>query len=202
MALSLLRRAARSMDSLLARSVLRYQQQHSSPNPGKWALRSGAGAHRACSLRPLSGRPAWPNATSSSIALQSFPIPARQRPLVGLGRQAACAALRNGTAAAAVMGIKYSCASASRNNRSSASYQFPATVTDHLTFGLLHSPISQNHPTPFFLSRPAWQYPGATALMAGRRRCTSTRMRPADLPRGFELKRRAVCQPNLQFQRR
>ena len=36
--------------------------------------------------RALSGRPAWSNATSSS-SLQGFPIPARQRPLVGSGRQ-------------------------------------------------------------------------------------------------------------------
>ena len=68
---------------------LRNQQQQSScvgasQNPGKWTLWSGAGVHGACSFRPLSGRS---NAASSSRPLQSFPIPARQRPLVGLGRQ-------------------------------------------------------------------------------------------------------------------
>ena len=43
--------------------------------------------HGTCRLRQLSGRPAWSNATSYSRLLQSFPISARQRPLVGLGRQ-------------------------------------------------------------------------------------------------------------------
>ena len=65
------------------------QQQQSFNVGASQTLGSGcSGAeHGACSFRPLSGRPAWPNATSSSRPLQSFPIPARQRPLVGLGRQ-------------------------------------------------------------------------------------------------------------------
>ena len=77
------------------------------------------------------------------------------------------AAPRNGTAAAAVMGIKYNGASASRNNRPSASYQFPATTSlfhiTLLTILLLNSStahFSQNLPTFFFLSRAAWQHPG------------------------------------------
>ena len=59
-----------------AAAVLQSRRQ---PNPGKWTG-NGAAAQGDCSFRPLAGRPAWPNATSSS------PIPARQRPLVGLGQ--------------------------------------------------------------------------------------------------------------------
>ena len=91
----------------------------------------------------------------------------------------------------------------------------PHHVPDHLTLKPFHIPISLK---TLSLSRAAWQHPAAISLMAGRRRCTSTHMRPTDLPRGLELKyneqkrscgtgssqserRRAVCQPNLQVQR-
>ena len=85
--------AARSMDPMLARSVSAQESATAvvlcrrQPNPGKWTPKSGAGVHGTCSLRPLSERPAWLNATSSSRPSQSFPIPARQRPLVDLGRE-------------------------------------------------------------------------------------------------------------------
>ena len=67
--------ASCSMDPLLARSVSAQEpaaavlQCRRQPNPGKWTLKSGAGAHGACSFSPLSGRSA------------------RQCLLVGLGRQ-------------------------------------------------------------------------------------------------------------------
>ena len=100
------------------------------------------------------------------------------------------AALRNGTAA--VTNTEHNGASAPQNNRFSASHHFPVTtLVNHITsvtailanFPQLH--FSQNLPT-LFLIRAAWQHSGASALMVGRHRRTSTRMRNSvltDLPR-------------------
>ena len=109
---------------------------------------------------------------------------------------ASSAALRNGTAA--VIGTKQTGASAPQNNRSSASHQFsPATISVyHITSLTTTLAIFSTAP---FLSKPSdplphpcgMAAPRGRALMVGRHRRTSTRMRNSmltGLSRGFGLK--------------
>ena len=136
---------------------------------------------------------------------------------------ASSSALRNGTAA--VSGTKHNGASAPTKQ---SIFRFtpvlrhhlsvPHHVINHHTREIFHSSSSlKNFPTLFSIPA-AWQHPGASALMVGRHRRTSTRTRNstlADVPRGFGLKctekkrsgsapkrrRRAACRPSLQDQR-
>ena len=71
------RDCARSLPWQIPAHPQRFGSGTSNSSPSMSApgtLRSGAGAHGACSFRPLSVRPARPNATSSSRPLESFPI--------------------------------------------------------------------------------------------------------------------------------
>ena len=195
--------ATPSMDPVLARSVSAQESATAvlpcrrQSNPGKWTLRMRSWrctepAHSVRSLGAQHGR----TRHHPSRALAEFPDPSEITPaslawagssrIPAVANAAGRVAPRSGTAAAAEMGIKYNGASASRNIRPSASHQFPRHhvtvphhVTDHLTCELFHSPISLKTFRPSSSSAvQLGSTPRATALMAGRRRCTSTRMRP------------------------
>ena len=130
-------------------------------------------------------------------ALAEFPDPSETTPsrwpwagssrIPAVANAAGRAAPRNWTAAAAtVMDIKFNGASVSRNDRPSASYQFPATTSlFHITFLTIllsnsSTAPSLSKPSDLLLPQPCGMT--APALMAGHCRCAST------LSRGFELK--------------
>ena len=128
-------------------------------------------------------------------ALAEFPDPSETNPAreswAGSSRTpafanaAGSAAPHNGTAAATVMGIKYK----QRECLPKQSTTRATTSLFHNTFLtiLLFHPSTAQFLSFLFLSRVAWQHPGASALMVKRRRCTSTCMWSTDHPQGFEL---------------
>ena len=229
--------STRNPPTSLAAFRLRNQQQQSSHVGDSQTLGSGhSGAEPACTEPAHSGRftgahhgrarhhPRGPCRVS-----QSRRDNAHSLAWAGSSRTPAVANAASGPApcnwtpaAATVVGIKFNGASVSRNNRPSASHQFSATTSlfriRFLTILLLNSSTAPSLPKPsdFLLPQPRGM--AASPLTAGHRRCTATRLRPADLPRVFELKynemksssgtgssqrgrRRAVCQPHLQVQR-
>ena len=157
-------------------AILRCWRQ---PNPGKWTLRNGDDVHGACSFRPVCGRPATP----SDIAPARWPgqaAPEHQfsptQPVVR----------RSETGPPAVMGIKLNGASAPQHNRSSASYQLPATISVYRITSL--TTILANFSTAPFLSKPS----DGMAVPQGQR---------TDGWASQQRIRCAACRPSLQDQR-
>ena len=182
-----------------------YQAQECQPNLGESTLENGAHA-RACSKRPPSGHPKRPSATKSSRPLRSSPILARPRPLVGMGRLLPNTSSRQRSRL---------CGAPTRDRRRhhhSAEYQAqscecsekqttthftslpchhiitPLHAPNHLNFSVFPQHNFLQNSSVCFLSSATWQHLGASALMAGHRRCAFARMRPAEQPRICALK--------------
>ena len=106
----------------------------SAPNPGKWTLRSGAGVHGT-----------WaPRSNATSLRPQSFPIPARQRPLAWAGSSRMPVAQRDRRRRDGYQVQWRECFTeqSTRFTPNPHHIVVPHHVNDHLTFELFHSPIS------------------------------------------------------------
>ena len=190
------------VDQLPKRS---YQARECQPNLGESTLENGAAA-RACSKRPPSGHPKRPSATKSSRPLRSSPIPARPRPLVGMGRLLPNTSSRQRSRLCGAPirdrrrhhhSAEYQAQSCECSEKQTATHVTslpchhiitPLHAPNHLNWSVLPQHNFLQNSSVCFLSSATWQHLGASALMAGHRRCAFARMRPAEQPRICALK--------------